>query len=143
MHITGDNQMKFKWLAVSLFAFSVGIQANQFPIQIIEQFDDATIVAFIDEKDLNDSNAWNPMDTEPSLSISDAVNAMKKHFHDINIKQDSYSITEIELRQIPGHAHHWHYLFKVNDSQKNKDAFFVVLMNGKTIPAINEPKSYK
>ena len=137
--------MNPKWLAVISILFCSVAQSSPFPIQIIEQFDDTKIVAFINENEVNDSAQWNPLETAPPLSITSAIEAVKKHYLAQNRSLDSLSITEIEVRQLPHHKNHWHYLIKIKSTLNDvfKNTFYVVLMDGKVIPAIAEPKSYK
>ena len=138
--------MNLRWLAViSILLCSTAHASNPYPIQIIEQFDDTRIVALIFEKDVNDSPQWNPLEDAPPLSIANAINAIKKHFLEHNQTLDSLSVTEIEIRQVPHHKKHWHYLIKIKSKIDHllKNTFYVVLMDGKVIPAIAEPKSFK
>jgi hypothetical protein len=137
--------MNLRWLAVLSMMFCATAQSSPFPIQIIEQFDDARIVAFINESDVNNSAQWNPLKDAPPLSVASAIEAVKQHYLAHNNSLDSLSITEIEIRQVPQHKNHWHYLIKVksNIDLEFKNTFYVVLMDGKVIPAIVEPKSYK
>jgi len=141
----GGHYMKLRWLLVFSVMVCANAQASQFPIQVIEQFDDVRIVAFINEDDVNDSAAWNPLEEAPPLSIASAIGAIKKHSAENASYPSAFSITEIELRQIPLHKNRWHYLIKIrsNVDHEFKNTFYVVLMNGKIIPAIVEPRSIK
>lgn len=140
-----DLIMNSRWLVLFSILFCATAQAVQFPTQLIEQFDDVKIVSFINESDINNSALWNPLETAPPLSISGAIDAVKKHSSEMATTPALFSITEIELRQIPHHKNLWHYLIKtksdVNHTPKN--AFYVALMDGTIIPAIAEPISYK
>jgi hypothetical protein len=54
------------------------------------------------------------------------------------------AIREIEIRPLPGYPTRWHYLVKVaNDALISKYSLYVVLMDGKIIPASIEPEGYK
>lgn len=137
--------MNSRWLVLFSIMFCATAQAVQFPTQIIEQFDDVRIVSFINESDISHSAQWNPLESAPPLSISDAIDAVKKLSLRSAATPDSFSIAEIELRQIPHHKNHWHYLIKTKSDvdHASKNEFYVALMDGTVIPAIVEPKSYK
>lgn len=75
------------------------------------------------------------------MSVGTAIQAVKEFVRGSN---NSTIISEIELRPIPRHEKHWHYLIKIaNDAKKTKYDLYVVLMDGKIIPAIIEPQGYK
>lgn len=137
--------MNIRWLVLFSVLFCATAQAVQFPTQVIEQFDDVKIVSFINESDINDSALWNPLESAPPLSVSAAIDAVKKHSSATATSPESFSITEIELRQIPHHKNHWHYLIKTTSdvNHVSKNSFYVALMDGTIIPAIVEPVSYK
>jgi hypothetical protein len=99
------------------------------------------MVAFISVKDINNDPEWNPDLDSPPLSVGDAIKAVKEFSKPS--KTDG-KIKEIEIRQVPNHETRWHYLIKTtNDAMKTKMSIYVVLMNGKVIPAIIEPQGYK
>lgn len=137
--------MNTRWLVLFSILFCATAQAVQFPTQVIEQFDDVKIVSFINESDINNSALWNPLESAPPLSVSAAIDAVKKHSATTAAPPGSFSITEIELRQIPHHKNHWHYLIKTRSDvdHTSKNSFYVALMDGTIIPAIVEPVSYK
>jgi len=123
---------------ITSLVLSTNVYAYQPKIEIIEQFDNLKMVAFISKKDINNNPEWNPDLGAPPLTISGAIQALK------NFIKISGPIKEIEIRQVPKHDKQWHYLIKVsNDSMKSKYSIYVVLMNGVVIPAIIEPQSYK
>jgi hypothetical protein len=109
-------------------------------IEVLEQFDNLNIVTFIGESDLNNSPVWRPDMGTPPLSLDAAIKAVNRFGH----SNGDADIREIEIRPIPGHIEHWHYLIKVaNDKMKTKYNVYVVLMDGKVIPAMIEPEGYK
>jgi hypothetical protein len=131
-------------LIVSLFLLATPVlQAYQSQIEIVEQFDHLRVVAIITATDITDSPQWNPNRTpEPPLTIADAVQAV----HEFAITQNvaKTQIEEIELRAIPNHEQHWHYLIKTTDhTTKLQHRIYVVLMTGQVIPAIIEPNRYQ
>ncbi len=128
-------------LLIVMLGFSINAYAFQPRIQILEQFDDLTMVAYISVKDINSNPEWNPDMGPPPLTVSQAIQAVKNY---VKISKKSRIIKEIEIRPVPNHAKHWHYLIKItNDEMKTKYNIYVVLMNGKVIPAIIEPQGYK
>ena len=131
----------YRFLFLTIFLFSAHAYAFQEKLEVVEQFDNLRMVAFIRIKDISNSPAWNPDAELPPLSVGEAVKAVKKF--DKSPKTDG-KIQEIEIRQVPGHENRWHYLVKVsNEAMKSKMSVYVVLMNGKVIPAIIEPEGYK
>jgi len=118
--------------------FSLTAAAETQTIEIFEQFDQARIVAFIDTADIDAASRWDPLSSPPPLSISGLIDTLRKADAEL-------AIVEIELRQIPHHPGYWHYLVKTQPGLEKQDPYryFVVLMNGKLIPAIREPESYK
>lgn len=89
-------------------------------------------------EDIKSNPEWNPDLDAPPLTIAEAIHSVKTF-----IKKTG-SIKEIEIRQVPKHEKQWHYLIRTaNDSMESKYSIYVVLMNGKVIPAIIEPQSYK
>ena len=116
------------YLFVSSLVFSTNVYALQPNIEIVEQFDDLRMVAFISEKDIDDSPVWNTNLTPPPLTVGEAIQAVKK----FNKTTDAFSdIKEIEIRPVPEHETKWHYLIKVaNDAKRSKFDIYMVLMNG-------------
>jgi hypothetical protein len=55
------------------------------------------------------------------------------------------TLTGIELKKIPRHEKHWHYLVKTKSEVDDivESHYFIVLMDGKVIAAIKEPESIK
>ena len=135
--------MKFKWLF--LFLVSISAQANQFPVEIIENIDDMKVVAFIKETDIEKSIKWTPFsELPPPMSIEQVVSAIKKEVTG-DTKLDDAVITEIELKSMPHHKAHWHYLVKLQANMNGKvdNVVYIVLMDGKVIRAIKEPEAIK
>jgi len=125
-------------LLLSILALSTSAHAYEPKIEIIEQFDNLRMVAFINKDDVSSNPEWNPGNTPPPLTIEEAIKAVK------NLNKQSKKIKEIELRLVPKYDNKWHYLIKVSNLEmKSKYDIYVVLMNGKVIPAIIEPQGYK
>ncbi len=98
------------------------------------------LVAFVDEHDIKNYPVWHPTKEAPPLSIKEAIQAVG----DVTGSELSIdAIKEIELREMPHYKHNWHYLIKIERHIKTKYRVYVVLMNGKVIPAVVEPESYK
>ena len=128
----------YRYLLMAALLFSANTQAFQPNIEIIEQFDNLKMVAFISVDDLNQNPQWNPDTNAPPLTIVGAIQAVK------NFKKTTHNIKEIELRLIPHQQTKWHYLIKIeNPNRKTKYDIYVVLMSGKVIPAAIEPQGYK
>jgi len=132
----------YRWITLSIAIFTTSAYALQPTVEIIEQFDNIKVVAVISENDINNSPMWNPDIDAPPLSVKDALHSIR----DFNKQsKTTYSVKEIEIRTIKRHPGYWHYLIKTvpNDMNMHKYDVYVVLMDGKVIPAIIEPESYK
>ena len=126
---------------MAMLALSTSAHAMQPKIEIFEQFDDLRMVAFLNADDINNSPEWNPDAGAPPLSVNQAVQAVKGF---IKTGDQAGAITKIEIRQVPKYGERWHYLIKVaNEARKAKFDIYIVLMDGKVIPAIIEPNAYK
>ncbi len=140
--------MNHKWLLLllTLMVFSTNALSYQPSlIEIVEQIDDVRFVAFIRESDLENYPQWNSMKEAPPLTIAEAVQAVHNYHKKNNAELAAETVNKIELKKITRHEKYWHYLvkIKVNSSKKARYQIYVVLMNGKVIPALNEPPSYK
>ncbi len=132
----------YRWVTLSIAIFTTSAYALQPTVEIIEQFDNIKVVAVISVNDINNSPMWNPDIEAPPLSVKDALHSIR----DFNKQSKAtYSVKEIEIRAIKRHPGYWHYLIKTvsNDMNMHKYDVYVVLMDGKVIPAIIEPESYK
>lgn len=131
-------------LFLLLILFSGTIQANEFPIEIIEYTGNTKIVAFFNESDIDKKLHWMPVEGAPPLTITDALVRIREHVA-ADPELVGATVTEIDLKQIPRHAGHWHYLVKMKglvDSRMHAH-YFIVLMNGKIIQGLREPESIK
>ncbi len=131
----------YRWFFLVVVAVSTNAYAFQSNEIIFEQFDDIKMVASISQKDIKNSPEWKPEISEPPLTVAQAIKAVKDFSKVLGVSE---VIKEIEIRPFPTHVKHWHYLIKVtNGVKKSKYDIYVVLMNGKVIPAIIEPQTYK
>jgi len=139
--------MNYKWLLLllTLTASVANAQSYQSSIEIIEQFDDVKLVAFIRESDLENYPHWNPIDEAPPLTIAKAIQAVHDYHKKNNAELATETVNEIELKKMTRHEKYWHYLIKIkiNKSDDARYQVYVVLMNGKVIPALTETESYK
>jgi len=131
-------------LPALLLLMSSSVYALEFPSEIIETLDDTTIIAYLNESDINKTAKWRPSASEPPLSIAGAVAELQRYIT-ANPHPGKESLRAIELKQIPRHKHYWHYLVRTRVKNEGGTAnhFYMVLMDGKVIPAIMEPESYK
>lgn len=136
--------MSFKRAAVFLLFFCANAYAAEFPVEIVEYVGNTRVVAFIDEQDIAESRQWQPFEEEPPLAMNDAIDVLQK-FIASNKEFTDTELLEIELRKLPRHEQHWHYMFKTRTTinEASHQLFFVVLMNGKIIPAIREPETLR
>lgn len=128
-------------LFLAILSFDTNANAIQSKIEIMERFDDFRVVAFVDRKDVNSSPEWDPNVGVPPLTLAEAIQAVKGF---IGGSEPLNAVKEIEVRPVPNHSGHWHYLIKISDNEmKTRYDIYVVLMSGKVVPAIIEPQSYK
>ena len=132
--------MVCRGLAAALAVVVSGVHAAPFPVEIIEQFDDARVVAFVSETDIEAAPAWRPVAQRPPLDIAGVVTAVVRFYHRHDPDAPALRIDEIELRRLPRHADRWHYLVRAWTA---RDVYYVVLMDGKVIPALAEGESVK
>lgn len=129
-----------RWLFAIILICATHAQAFEPTVEIVEQFDNSRVVAFVKKNDIENSPEWNPNRDAPPLSVALAVDKVEQ----FNQSKAIGAIKEIEIRPVPRHPTHWNYLIKVDDDEmRTKYAVYVVLMNGMVIPAIIEPQSYK
>lgn len=130
--------MRFSvFLVWVMLVISMSAHAFEPKIEIVEQYDDLRMVAFISAQDIDDSPVWYPDQSPPPLSLGDAISIVRS-------LNKTGAIKEIEIREVPKHENKWHYLVKIADDAKTtRYDIYVVLMNGKVIPAIIEPQGYK
>ncbi len=119
--------------------------AYQFPVEISEYIDDVKVDVFIDPADLAGQKPWRPLRSPLPLTLDQALAAIAN-----GVKQDrridKAGLVGVELKPIPRHPGLWHYLVKMKALMSNgqqRPLYFIVLMNGKVIPAIREPESIK
>jgi len=131
--------MKFhRFILLLTFALSMSAHAFKPKIEIIEQFDDLKMVAFISEEVMQNNPEWNPENDAPPLTVVEAIRAVK------SLTKTLKPIKEIEIRRSANYKNKWHYLIKSADSSMSSDFdIYVVLMSGKVIPGIIEPQGYK
>ncbi|MDT8282152.1 MAG: hypothetical protein RQ982_04980 [Gammaproteobacteria bacterium] len=136
--------MFIRYLPFLLLLLTSRILANEYPVEIFEYLDDTKVVAFLKNSDIDKTAEWVPLETEVPLNINSALKAIS----DLAATDDSLkliSLTSIEIKQIPGHPNHWHYLVEMTTENTGKiqPQYFIVLLDGKVIPAVKEPEGFK
>lgn len=130
----------------ALMAVAANAMATQFPTEVIEYFDDTKIVMYVNASDVEATPDWSPAKGEPPLTIAKLIKDVEQWVAN-NPRYKNQTIKEIELKQFSfdGANHHWYYLVQLRGpSIDQKDTHYLgVLMNGKIIPALKEPDSYK
>lgn len=131
-------------LPLLLLVSSANLLASPYPVEVVEFVDNIRVAAFINEADIDQSTAWVPFEGPPPLPIGAALAAIKSNVAGEPEFADM-ALIEIELKQIPHHRTHWHYMVKMNSAPDGKVRahYFIVLMNGKVIRGIKEPSSVK
>jgi len=136
--------VRTRWLPLLLVLVSARLPAGEFPVEVIESFDNSRVVAFINAADIEATLAWTPSATPPPLEIGAALRAV----HDASAddpRMTGATLAKIELRRIPHHEQHWHYMVKLETHERDRTLahYFFVLMNGKVIRALREPQAVK
>lgn len=135
--------MLLRFLPVFALLFSAKLFAYEFPIEATEYLDDVKVVAYIKKSDISQGLIWTPFASAPPLSMSAALQAIQDYAEKAGL--ENMTLTGIELKPIPHHEKHWHYLVKVKTEEDDtfQSHYFVVLMDGKVIPALKQPDAIK
>ena len=128
--------------ALLLFGCFSQSYAFQFPLEIIDYMDDATIIVYAKKDDINNTSVWIPGEGNVPLGINELVSKVNSWLK-TQPEMSALKINEIELKKVKKHEkeNYWYYLLQLKN---HKDIqYLAVLMNGQILPAIKEPKSYK
>jgi hypothetical protein len=133
-----------KLFSLGLLLLSSRAMAIDFPIEVSEYIDDIKIDAYIREEDLNSSSPWSPFVSPPPLTIKQALSAIEEG-EKADVDFSKTTVIGIELKPVPRHKSYWHYLVKLRTitDGESEPLYYIVLMNGKVIPAIREPDAIK
>lgn len=136
--------MQARLFYLLLIAFSTRTLAMDFPVEVVEFMDSARVVAALNAADIDDAARWQPFETAPPLSLADALTAVHAYLASDPELADS-TLAGIELKEIPHHVNHWHYLVRMKTRTPGAagSRYFIVLMNGKVIPGLREPQAVK
>lgn len=134
-----------RYSVLLILFFSSKVFAMNFPVEIFEYINDTKVVVFISESDIHDTRQWQPLRSAPPLTLNAALVKIQKYLVKEKLGVSNAVINEIELKQIPHYSNYWHYLIKLELKRNNIKHYyyFVVLMNGKVIPAVKEVESFK
>lgn len=136
--------MKLRSWLLTVLLFSTQAGAIEFPLEVIESIDDTRVVAFISQKDIDAAGTWEPLRTPPPVTLAQALDAVLAALTDHGVAAETVRLASAELKEFPHQPGHWHYLVRLKKSSgKPYPRFYVVLMNGKAIPAAMEPEAYK
>ncbi len=120
--------------------------ASQFPLVLIESFDDARVVIYVNESDIRNTPDWQPSEGAPPLSVKNLIEDIQE-WNARNPEFANATIHEFELKPILHHEkqNRWYYLVQMKKMHNGiaDTRYLAVLMNGKVLPAVKEPKSYK
>ena len=146
LHYRYASMLKNLIATVLVFVASQALATTPWPLEIIDHLDDATLVVFVNEADIEASPKWNPDSGAPPFGLQQMFQAVAA-WKDKNDCTDTVKIEKIELKPI---AHHekegrWYYLVQLRDegAEKPTKRYLAILMNGKAIAAVKEPESYK
>lgn len=136
--------MFVRFLILSLF--SQAAFAIQFPLEIIEHFDDTKIVIYVQQADIDKAPSWSPAEGAPPLTIEGLVKDIQKRNSQSKESAD-LQIRKIELKPILHNEkqNRWYYLVRMKAIRNGSThvEYVAVLMNGMVLPAIREPDPYK
>jgi len=132
--------------AVPLLLFGHSAGATQFPLEIIEHFDDTKIVIYVQQSDVDQAPTWQPGRGAPPLSVEQLVKAVTTH-NAGNPDLSDLQIRKIELKPVLRNPkrNSWYYLLRLKAIRDGRPEieYVAVLMSGKVLPAIREPDPYK
>jgi hypothetical protein len=135
-----------KVIAGLIFLISGNVLADQFPVEIIEYFNDTKVVVYVNESDIEKAPIWNPTKGAPPLTIAMLIKDVQE-WNSSAPDLAGMQIHEIELKPIRHHEKQdrWYYLVHLTGpkSKHSGRQYLAVLMNGKIVPAIREPASFK
>lgn len=118
----------------------------QFPEEIIERFDNSRVIIYINTSDITDTPAWNLAAGEPPLTIQALSQIIRTRIAQDDTLKDAV-VDRIELKRIQHHEaqQRWYYLVEMKTLTDGRTLkhYLAVLMDGKVVPAIREPESYK
>jgi len=137
--------MTYRLFIGALLLFTQNVIAAEFPLTIIEPFDEAKIVIYVSESDIEKSPAWQPADGALPLTIEKLIAVINK-YNAGKPKMLNAIVHEIELKPILHHEkqNRWYYLVQMKAAGEQAHRhYFAVLMNGKIISAIKKPETYK
>jgi len=138
--------MLSRLLAVVVFVIAQNALAAPFPLVLIESFNDAKVIIYAKESDIRNAPNWKPSDGAPPLSMENLITDIQK-WNSLNPKFSDSRINEFELKPIVHYEkeNRWYYLVQMKDTNKGKtgEHYLAVLMNGKVLPAVKKPASYK
>ena len=127
-----------RWIAISILVLPATVLALQPSLEIIERFGDLRVVAFVNAGQIDRSPAWSPESSAPPLTVEEAVEAVAEFI------EATPDVREIDLKPLPRFEDRWHYLIKLPAERGRAEyEIYMVLMDGKVVPALIEPESYK
>lgn len=138
--------MAFRFVALVLLAFSTRVSALEFPLEIVDQFDNARVVTYVNKSDFDKAPAWNPANGAPPLSVGDMLMSLDSWtVEDSTLKGAQVSKIELKPILLKEKQGHWYYLVKLTckTTDTPKAAYAAILMNGKVFAAIREPDPFK
>lgn len=136
--------MSLRWLAVVFSLYSIAAHALEMPNEIFEYVDNARVVAFVNESDIEEAAVWRESGSAPALDVS-SVAALSHDYAERFEATRGAVLDEIVLRRIPEHEGRWHYMVKMHTERDGelRDHYLFVLMSGKVIPAFSEPDTVR
>jgi predicted HTH transcriptional regulator len=136
--------MLLRILPLFILLISGDIYAYEPQLEIIEYIDDIKVVAFVKESDINKTMEWVPFEGTLPLTLESALKSVQEYMAS-QPKMSDAILKEIELKRLPQHKKYWHYIvkMKISSNGKKQSSYFIVLMDGKIIPALEEPEMLK
>jgi len=119
---------------------------RHWPVELFDVMDNHTLVIFLGDEDISKSPKWMPSEGRPPLTIEGALKYAREWIsHDSSLSKAK--VHEIELKPVHNHEkeHSWYYLIQLHTTNNNKTTahYIAILFNGKVVPAIVKPTSYK
>jgi hypothetical protein len=136
--------MLSRMLPLLLVLLSANVLARGFPVEVFEYIDNARVVVFVNEADIDKTLHWIPFEGALPLTLTDALNAIQQHVA-ANPELTNAVLSGVELKPVPHHEGYWNYLVRMKTFTDGKPVshYFIVLMDGKIVSGIKEPETVK
>lgn len=136
--------MRWRYGVMAMLMTITGQAAARFPLEVIEYIDDTRVVALVDPQEIEAAGTWEPLRSPPPLTMQQALDRVWKGLIERGVPPRAVRLASVELKEFRHRPGRWHYLVRLKRTGGSRHPrFFVVLMNGRTIAASQEPESVR